>query len=262
MKTNLTIMSLMCVYMFKLALGHDFVYYIHPRYITFSIVATLLCSVVVLKTWRHSHEIHTHKEERSRILSFLIICTLLVAIVLPAKGLTATTAMKRFNSGSQNITMREVIETQPEIATNNNEEVDSTSMQDTGSATNTSPFIVMPRSDDPGDIFSNFVFNLETTDNLNSFKDAEVELVGFVLIDSADGTSKYHVARFFIACCTADANPIGVPFEYYGSEYKNGDWIKVKGKLKIVRQDNFEKIMIVPSSINRVEEPEFPYAYY
>jgi uncharacterized repeat protein (TIGR03943 family) len=209
--------------------------------------------------------------------------------VLPAKGLTATTALKRFNSGSQSVTIRkEVKEPKQEVATTTDtqiqvnktpqglvtsevkkpvlkksgNETDSTSKQKTEVKTKTSPFIVMPRSDDPGDIFSNFVFNLDSTDSLSSFKDAEVELVGFVLIDPTDATSKYHVSRFFIACCTADASPIGIPFEYSGSEYKNDDWVKVKGKLKIIKQDDFEKVLIVPSSIEKVAEPEFPYAYY
>lgn len=247
-------MTLMCVYMFKLALGNDFVYYIHPRYIVFSIIATLVCTFAVVKTWRHLHEIHFHPEKRSRFLSFLIICTLIVAIFFPAKGLTSTTALKRFNSGGQNITIKkETKEYQPETAT-------TTAGID--SKRNDSPFIVMPRSDDPGDIFSSFVLNLEKTDNLNSIQDAEVELVGFIVIDPSDSISQYHVSRFFVACCTADANPIGIPFEYSGYEYKNDDWVQVKGKLKIIKQNDFEKVMIIPSSIQKVEEPEFPYAYW
>lgn len=227
MKTNLTIMILMCVYMFKLALGRDFLYYIHPRYVVFSIIATIVCSFVIFRIWRHLPEIHFYAEDRSKVLSFLIICILCVAIILPAQGLTATTALKRFN-GNQGVTVR----------------------------------AVESQNRESGDAFSDFVFNLDNTDDIYSFQDTEVELVGFVLIDEKNTVSKYNLARFFIACCTADANPIGVPFEYFGDEYQNDDWVQIKGKIKIVTQADQKKVMLVPSSIVKVEKPEFPYAYY
>jgi uncharacterized repeat protein (TIGR03943 family) len=122
--------------------------------------------------------------------------------------------------------------------------------------------MVTPRSDDPGDIFSNLVFNIVNSESLGSFEGVEVELVGFVLIDRTDRISPYHVSRFFIACCTADANPIAIPFEYSGHEYMDDDWVKVTGRLRIVSDDKYEKVMIIPSAIERVPEPEFPYAYY
>lgn len=244
MKTNLTIMILICAYMYKLALGQDLVYYIHPRYVTFSIIATIVCSIVIIRTIWHRREIQLHQDERSGLLSGLIIIMLLGAIALPAQSLSATTALKRFNISGQSVT------TKPVGATAD------------PAASSSSPFIVLPRSDDPGDIFSNFVLNVDAAPSLDPFQGVEVELVGFVLIDSVDPVSAYHVSRFFIACCAADANPIGIPFEYSGSEYQNDDWVKVKGKLKVVSQPDSQKILIVPSSIERVEKPEFPYAYY
>lgn len=292
MKTNLTTMTLMCIYMFKLAFNHDFVYYIHPRYITFSIIATCVCSFVVLKVWRHLQDIHFHEDERSGALSFFIICILIVAIITPAKGLTSTTATKRFNSNQTIIIKKEAKQTSPEtLAVNDNKTEDSKTVKEpaipdikqvpvenknseknnsdtkvaeqvTEQKKKESPFIILPRSNDSGDIFSNFVFNIQSTDDPYSFDGAEVELIGFVLIDSSDPLSEYHVSRFFITCCTADASPVGIAFEYQGSEYKNDDWIKIKGRLKIVKQDGVERPVIVPSSIERVGEPEFPYAYY
>lgn len=263
--------------MFKIALLNDFVYYIHPRYITFSILATFVFSTVVLKTWQYQNEIHYHQEKRSGLLSFLIALTLIGAIALPAKGLTSTTAQKRFDSGNQVfILKKELKDSGQEVpGASAREEVDliegsnseapemSTSSSSVAfSGEKPSPFIVAPRSDDSGDIFSNFVFNIVSSEDLDSFEGAEVELIGFVLIDRTDEISPYHVSRFFIACCTADASPIAVPFEYSGHEYVDDDWVKVTGTLKIVSDGEYEKAMIIPSAIERVPEPEFPYAYY
>jgi uncharacterized repeat protein (TIGR03943 family) len=248
--------------MFKIAILNDFAYYIHPRYIVFSVIATFVFFVVVIKTWQYMGEIHYHQEKRSGLLSFLIVFTLILAIALPAKGLTSTTAQKRFNSGNQAVILKKEIKNPTEVSEAIGVVEGSNSDVRDVDAASPSPFMVTPRSDDPGDIFSNLVFNIVNSESLGSFEGVEVELVGFVLIDRTDRISPYHVSRFFIACCTADANPIAIPFEYSGHEYMDDDWVKVTGRLRIVSDDKYEKVMIIPSAIERVPEPEFPYAYY
>ena len=38
--------------------------------------------------------------------------------------------------------------------------------------------------------------------------------------------------------------------------------VKVKGKLEIIRENDFDKAIIVPETIEKVSEPEEPYSYF
>ncbi|MCM8817881.1 MAG: hypothetical protein NC915_00105 [Candidatus Omnitrophica bacterium] len=91
---------------------------------------------------------------------------------------------------------------------------------------------------------------------------------------------KFMLIRFLITCCAADATPLGIEVEYKGmkeepkdyeethpipkniefkekEEFKNDDWVKVKGKVKIEN----DKIVIYAESIEKINQPIDPYLY-
>ncbi|MFN4227289.1 MAG: TIGR03943 family putative permease subunit [Candidatus Ratteibacteria bacterium] len=86
---------------------------------------------------------------------------------------------------------------------------------------------------------------------------------------------KFMLIRFLITCCAADATPLGVEIEYKQSqkktteevplemieekdqEFKNDEWVKVKGKVRIENS----KVKIIAEEIIKVEPPTDPYLY-
>ncbi|MCM8803062.1 MAG: TIGR03943 family protein [Candidatus Omnitrophica bacterium] len=70
---------------------------------------------------------------------------------------------------------------------------------------------------------------------------------------------KFMLIRFLITCCAADATPLGVEIEYEEEkeEFKNDDWVKVRGKAKIEN----DKVKIIAEEIIKIEPLSDPYLY-
>ncbi len=88
---------------------------------------------------------------------------------------------------------------------------------------------------------------------------------------------KFTLVRFLITCCAADATPLGIEVEYQEPEieevqeweipeeipqekrekFKNEDWVKVKGKVKIEEG----KVKIYAEGIEKINPPSDPYLY-
>lgn len=84
---------------------------------------------------------------------------------------------------------------------------------------------------------------------------------------------KFTLIRFLITCCAADATPLGVEVEYKRhkekkidelvpleekkEEFKNEDWVNVKGKVKIEEG----KVKIIAEEVIKKETPSDPYLY-
>jgi len=273
-------MSLMTIYMMKLGLKNEFIYYIHPRYIIFSILATLVCGYVVLQICRYYHEIHYHEGKKVDLFSFFIIGVLVFAIIHPAQGLTAATALKRFQQNQQITQIKKKIAAPKptEVMKDESPKV-GTKLSDDARVENISPTdeaiveravvesedkaVIEDATKDTSGVFSEWIYELTIAEDLSSFQGKKIELTGFVLINEEDDNPRqFYVTRFFLACCTADAQPTGIAFKYSGNEFKNDDWIKIKGTINVIGDGGLERPIIVPQSIEKTVEPEAPYAYY
>ncbi len=81
------------------------------------------------------------------------------------------------------------------------------------------------------------------------------DLTGFVIRPRGAPPGTFEIARFYIACCAADALPLIVPVHASGADYGNDTWLEVKGHLER-RQGN---LGIKADNIVRVEAPNHPY---
>jgi len=96
--------------------------------------------------------------------------------------------------------------------------------------------------------------------NLSKFEGKEVDLIGFVFKPSDLPSEYFLISRFAISCCVLDATPIGLTVKYETSDlYESDDWIQVKGKFQIENINGKEKLVIIPSSIEKTEIPNNPY---
>jgi uncharacterized repeat protein (TIGR03943 family) len=84
------------------------------------------------------------------------------------------------------------------------------------------------------------------------------DLTGFVINHPHAPPGFFELARFYIACCAADALPLTVPVDSSGvssAGYKNDTWLEVRGRL--VRREG--KFTIKAARVARVEPPNKPY---
>lgn len=80
-----------------------------------------------------------------------------------------------------------------------------------------------------------------------------VRLLGFVVGSKDVPAGTFELARFYIACCIADAEAVGVPVA--GRGYRSNTWLAVTGSL--VRRG--KRFVVVPDKVNRVRAPKQPY---
>jgi len=88
---------------------------------------------------------------------------------------------------------------------------------------------------------------------------ATVTLTGF-LTPSGSGKDQAHLTRMVITHCVLDAQPASVPVQIDGwqGQYAVGDWIQVKGAVRVGTDG---KLSIVPASVSKISEPKDPYEH-
>lgn len=242
MKKNLIILTLMSIYVLKLVVTNDIVYYIHPRYIVISILAAMVCLHVAFQTYKKISHLKQDTPQKD-LLSTIIVFVLCAALLAPAQGLSHTTAIKRFQKNPK-ITraIPNQVSRQKEEGLRNNENTAKSDSQ----------------------IFSDWIYELSIHNpDLSLYQNREIDITGFVLTDTEDSEKgDLYVARFFMSCCTADATPRGIEVLYSGNDLKNDEWIRIKGKILVVTEEGVQRGVMVPESIEKVPEPEEPYAYF
>ncbi len=94
------------------------------------------------------------------------------------------------------------------------------------------------------------------------FADGSVNLTGFVLDTESDDT--FYLARYLITHCAIDAQPVGVPVHWPGwrEELDPEGWLSIAGAFDANPGSSADApVVLIPSSSERVEEPEDPYVY-
>jgi uncharacterized repeat protein (TIGR03943 family) len=80
-----------------------------------------------------------------------------------------------------------------------------------------------------------------------------VRLLGFVVGSRDVPSGTFDLARFYIACCIADAEAVGVPV--VGRGLGPNTWLQVTGSL--TRRG--KRFVVVPDKVTRVRAPKQPY---
>jgi uncharacterized repeat protein (TIGR03943 family) len=80
-----------------------------------------------------------------------------------------------------------------------------------------------------------------------------VRLLGFVVGSKDVPRGTFELARFYIACCIADAEAVGVPVE--GRSHRPNTWLEVTGSLTRLGK----RFVVVPEKVTPVQAPKQPY---
>ena len=96
----------------------------------------------------------------------------------------------------------------------------------------------------------------------DEFQGKTIELVGFVYRDPEMNNEQFVIGRFTMDCCSADALPYGILVESNkAARYQNDEWLKVRGTIGKTMYQGRSVIVIAPTTIERMEEPDSPYVY-
>jgi putative membrane protein len=236
--TYLSIM-LFNVYTLILYRNEQLILYIHPRYVTFTVLLNVLSLVVcaagsVLSARRMGSGVVALRWPWRPPLSVLVAgLVLAAAYALPARTLSSDTADQRsanFNDAG---------------------------VQPSGTGNTLALFEVDTAQLGIPDWVS--AFNMKTSAGF--YEGKKVDVVGFVFRPEGTPEDVFYVSRFRLTCCAVDAQPLGLPVYSPGwrEGFEEDSWVHVTGAFTETDQDIAEPAIIAPESIEPTDQPEMPY---
>ena len=214
--------------------------YVHPRYFAFTVVAAVVGIVVVVASFIvrvPADEVADGGVGRRawrRALSIVVVVLCVFGagslVLLPPATLTSATADQRsVNSGTV---------------------VGAGAQQATG---DTADFGV-----------KEWATALRQSTDLQGIAGSPATLTGFISADPDDPQNVFFVTRFFVTCCAADAQPVGVAV--FQPDWKQSlaldDWVEVTGAFDLNPSvKSRQPMVLVPQQVSEVDEPNDPYVY-
>ncbi len=227
-----------------LAVTHQLVLYIHPRYIVFTVIMAAVGLVFVIASFAVPAPRDESDEPKPRrlvrALSLVgIVTTLVIAIgmsVIPPATLTSATVSQRdINAMSVGA---------------NAKTVDAASAAPVGAF---AKFSVL-----------DWASLLRQTSDVSFYTGKPAEVIGFVTADPDDPQNVFYVSRFVITCCAVDAQPIGVPvyLEHWANTYTVDEWVDVTGQFA-ANPSRLSTLAVAlnPASVTKIAQPSDPYIY-
>ena len=103
---------------------------------------------------------------------------------------------------------------------------------------------------------------LFSSEDPSEYSGTPVEILGFIYRHEDDPKEIFFVGRLLLSCCYEDAFPQGLPVLLEDNEeWKNDQWILVKGNWDRQKFGDAERNVIIPETIESVEPPDDPYIY-
>lgn len=103
-------------------------------------------------------------------------------------------------------------------------------------------------------------FSLETDKTV--FDGAEAQFSGFIYRNPEFPEGQFMVGRFIVACCTADADPVGLPvYAPQGADLPEGQWVEVRGTFLAGDFRGAITPILQVVTIEAIEQPKNSYLY-
>lgn len=229
-----------CVATVWLWLTGDLGLYVHPRYFVFTVIAAVVGIVVVVVSFVVRVPVEdpiragAARQAWRRIVSVVVVAACVFGvgslILLPPSTLTSATADQR--------------------------SVNSGTVVGAGAAAvggDTADFGI-----------KEWATALRQSTDLQALAGSPAALTGFISADPDDPENVFFVTRFFVTCCAADAQPVGVGVYQPGwkQSLKVDDWVEVTGSFDLNPSvKSRQPMVLVPQQVTAVDEPSDPYVY-
>lgn len=234
--------------------------YVHPRiipYMKFGAAAFILISLVLLK------ELFKPRKRKIRLsrYSVFLIPLLLFLAVPPKTADTGSISLGGMNKSRSSIKSSQDLNSEAGIQEN---------LPSEEGAVNSPagiPYRDVPQLKLENGIIvmndQNYVQWLqELYENLEKYDGKRIEVIGFVLKDKEFNENQFVPARLIMACCAADAQPIGLLCTYgKSSELKKDAWVKVSGTISRGEFKNEVMPVIIADVVEKAEKPKIDYLY-
>ncbi|HEY9622471.1 MAG TPA: TIGR03943 family protein [Crinalium sp.] len=95
---------------------------------------------------------------------------------------------------------------------------------------------------------------------LDVFPGESVDLIGFVHRPPNTPDDQFTLARHVIRCCLADTVSLGLVIHTVNAaQFETNTWLHIQGQFTSVPVRNYPTLVIAPSKIKRIPEPQKPY---
>ncbi len=201
-----------------------FLLIIFSGYFKLYFISALILALLILKT-----DILEYTRKNISLVLLILIITL--ALIIPPKALTKITVQNRL--GDLNSIGADISFSNQEKAFNFG--TDKYTMKDWAIEFNRNP-------------------------NLDDYVGKKVNVTGFVFKPDYLDSNQFLISRFVVRCCAVDAVPTGIiVVNNSQEEFKDDDWLEIKGIFEITETNNQKEIAIKPDSIKKISEPANPY---
>lgn len=107
-----------------------------------------------------------------------------------------------------------------------------------------------------------WLYLFQQSENLSEFNGEAVNAIGFVYQDERFGEDEFMVSRFTVACCVADANPVGLIVSWpETADLQPDQWVEVSGTLQTGTFDGFEIVFLMAETVTPTDTPAQPYLF-
>ena len=225
------VLLIISTYILYLGVRQDLDLYIHPRYIVFTIVLagigfimTSLYAVKSKNTAEHDHG--------SKMLLVPLFFLLAAGLLLPGKTLSSATVSQRTTDAGSIV-----------------------------ATTDSGPVDTLFAGSSRGLRLRDWSQILATNNDPAFYATKPAKVSGFVF-DAGLGDDTVWLARFVLTCCAVDAQPVGVPvqIENWQQTYEEDQWLEVEGVFRLADTDDGEQIVLIPDTIEEINQPDNPYA--
>lgn len=191
------------------------------------VMFVILGIILGFQAWKHrSHEIPTPWEIASSVFLIVII---LLGFVIPLRPLSSVTALQRGISYDAPLS----------------------SKQNT-----TQMFFVSPQERTLMDWLRQFSVQPEP----ERYRGQPVRIEGFITtVPEAEDTQM--IAKFLIACCSADARPIGLPLIKEGEPLTVDQWVRIEGTMTDIVINEVRRPAVQVDKVTPIPIPSNPYEY-
>lgn len=218
-----------------LAAHGDLTLYIHPRYVVFTVLVTLVGAVLLaLAVWfsvtRRDHLDHDHDHDHAP--GQRPVATVTSAVLVGAAALALLVTPPAVLSAERALTSTAATSGGGDVA---------------------APVLV--GSDPTRFSLRDWATILGAGSSASDLVGQQADVTGFVLLDAATGRAR--VGRYAVTCCTVDAQlfAVGIERSSLPAGAETGTWVHVTGTFT----DDDGTTVLSPDTIEEVPEPDDPY---
>ncbi len=218
------------VYILHLGISRDLDLYIHPRYNAFTLgMVGIGLGVIIVQVLTNGV---SHKHDNGKWSYLPLVIILGGALLLPARSLSSATVTQRSVGSVSSI-----------------------------ASADEQPLDLLFSGSSKGLKLADWARILETNSDESYYAQKTARVSGFIY-DADLGDDTVWLARFVVTCCAVDAQPVGVPVRLDGwrSSYKQDQWLEVEGEFKRVETQKGSQLVLIPSSLESINQPDDPYA--